>query len=97
MRSAVNVESFVEKGDSDRVIRFINGAPITIPSHSSEAMSHDVERYCAFKQNCFHESERANDKSLTSLQKARDTRVKLLDSLDKYVQTHSKRILPLGL
>jgi len=84
MPSSCQVGSFIDTGDVDKVIRYMNGAPLSVAISSPEAMSHDVERYCAFKQNAFHESERQNDKSMTYLQRARDTRVKLLENLDKY-------------
>ena len=80
-----SVESVLHQSDVDRVVRFINSAPLKVSLQSGEAVSHDVERFCAFRQDAFHESEKCGEASLVHLRKAQDARLKLLDGIDKYV------------
>lgn len=81
----VRIESSITTDDLRRTIRFIDTQPVSVSLSTDEAITHDVERYCAFRQDAFHEAEAQRDPAVEYLAKARDSRVKLLDSIDKYV------------
>lgn len=80
----MRLEGVLTDDDSKRLIRYLDTAPISMPLDTGEALSHDVERYCAFRQDLYLENEARKDESVGSLQKAREARLKVLDSIDKY-------------
>jgi hypothetical protein len=88
-----SVETTLTGSDVHRVIRFMNAAPLSVSVESEDAIAHDVERYCAFRQDAYHEAEKSRDATLTHLQRARDARLKLLDGIDKYVSSFTPNSL----
>ena len=79
-----SIECSLFREDSNRIIRFIDTHPVSVSNLNDEAINHDVERYCAYRQDAFHEQEALDVPSVGYLTKAREARVKILDSIDKY-------------
>ena len=80
----MNVQTNLVPSDRQRIIRFIDTVPVSVSVENNESVTHDVERYCAFRQHAFHESESLSDPSVAFLQRARDSKLRMLESLDKY-------------
>jgi hypothetical protein len=77
-------ETSIGSCDTNRIIRYIDSRPVVVANDSFDAVAHDIERFCAFRQSQLHESELSGDISVGELQKAREFRNKLLESVDKY-------------
>jgi hypothetical protein len=80
----VTTECSLGADDLTRITRFIDTRPVIVSIESKEAVTHDIQRYCAYRQDTFHEQESATNPSLSQLMKARDSKMKILDSIDKY-------------
>ena len=80
----MSIQTNLVPSDNQRTIRFIETRPVTVSLENDESITHDVERYCGFRQDAFHESESMNDPSVAFLQQAQDAKLKLLESLDRY-------------
>jgi hypothetical protein len=93
---STSVQNTLAASDLERVIRFIHGAPLCVRVGQDEGITHDIERFCAFRQAAFHETERACDKAMMFIQSARDAQNRLLEGIDKYAPS-SFRIYGLGL
>jgi hypothetical protein len=77
-------EGMILEDDSLRVIRYLETEPMRIRISIGDSLSHDVERYCAYRQDAYHEEEAEKDDNIRLLYSARESRLKLLDSIDKY-------------
>ena len=80
----MTIEAILTQNDLERVIRYIDTHPVAVSVNSPDAVTHDVERYCAFRQDELYEREAQADYSVAYLSKAREDRVRLMASIDKY-------------
>jgi hypothetical protein len=86
----MRIEGCITEDDANRIIRYVEAVPITFPISSGEGISYDVERYCAFRQDAYHAEMAKKDDSVGLLLNARESRLKLLDSIDKYVENPAR-------